>query len=115
MENQENIEQDNLKNIQDRMNGVDKAKRKSVLIIFAVVCVSIMILRLVLSFGATKDKAEGKDTEQVKVSEIESDQQKALEFSLERKRKMDGNFEEILDKWVEEDRKANEVKDGKEK
>lgn len=114
MENEK--DKDRLTDIQDRMNSVDVAKRKRILVIFACVCVLILFLKLVVTYGVLSGNGEKEERKsEVKSEEVsKSEQEQVLEFSLERKKKSD-EFEDYLDRLVEEDRKKNEIKDGETK
>ena len=103
--------EDKLTGIQDKMNAMDTAKRKKLVLIFACVCVLIMILKLAVSLGNSHGKEEKKAVTEQR-SEAMDEQRQVLEYSLERKRKSD-EFEDYLDKLVEEDRtKEKEIKNG---
>ena len=116
MENQEK-EKDNLNDIQNKMNAMDLVKRKKILVIFASVCVFAMLLKLAVSFAGHTRKEEAKADEEKARQEaaIAEQQQQVLEFSLEKKKRMNKNFEEILDRMVEEDRKESEMRNGESK
>lgn len=109
MENEKN--KDRMTDIQDRMNSVDVAKRKRILVIFACICVLILLLKLVVTYGRGTGKVEEPKSDNKSVEVTKSEQEQVLEFSLERKKKSE-EFEDYLDKLVEEDRKKNEIKNG---
>ncbi len=114
MENEKN--KDRMTDIQDRMNSVDVAKRKRILVIFACICVLFLVLKLVVSviMSGNGEKEEQK-SEVKRESVTKSEEEQVLEFSLERKKKND-DLEDYLDKLVEEDRKKEkEKKDGETK
>lgn len=107
---------DRMTDIQDRMNSVDVAKRKRILVIFACICVLFLVLKLVVSviMSGNGEKEEPK-SEVKRESVTKSEEEQVLEFSLERKKKND-DLEDYLDKLVEEDRKKEkEKKDGETK
>ncbi|MCQ2082093.1 MAG: hypothetical protein MJZ11_10575 [Lachnospiraceae bacterium] len=110
----EEQEKDRLIEIQDKMNSMDVIKRKRSLMIFAFVCAAIILLRLVVSLGGCS-RNKGNEDEALKAEEVRKEQQQVLEYSLERKKQLDSNFEEMLDKLVEEDRKEREYKNGEAK
>lgn len=112
----EQQEKDRIVEIEEKMNSMDVQKRKRFLYIFAIVCASLILLRLVVTLGGcTKTKKEEVKTESV--SELsQSEKQRILEYSLETKPR-DKKIEDFMDRLVEEDRKAteNKEKDGKAK
>lgn len=114
----ENVkDKDRMTEIQDRMNSVDVAKRKRILVIFACVCVVILVLKLVVTYGVLSgDGGKEEQKTEVKSGEVsKSEEEQVLEFSLERRKKSD-EFEDYLDRLVEEDRKKEkEIKDGETK
>lgn len=108
----EEQEKDRLIEIQDRMNSMDVTKRKRILYIFAIVCVAVIALRIVVTFiGYSRNKEQ---EEERKAEQIRSEQQQVLEYSLERKEK-DKKIEEFMDQLVEEDRKSRNINDGETK
>lgn len=114
MENEKN--KDRMTDIQDRMNSVDVAKRKRILVIFACICVFFLVLKLVVSVIMSGNGEKEEPMSEVKRESVtKSEEEQVLEFSLERKKKND-DLEDYLDKLVEEDRKKEkEKKDGETK
>lgn len=109
MENEE--EKDRLTEIQDRMNRMEVGKRKRILAIFAMACAAIIIFRFVCAFGGCSHNEEI-STEKEMMEKLNDEKQEVLEYSLERKHKMDSNVEQILDNLVQEDLKERAKKNG---
>lgn len=110
MENQEK-ENDRLQDIQDRMNGMEVKKRKHILVIFAVVCASIILLRMVVSLGGCTRTEKVAENGVSEGSMTQSEKLRVLEHSLEpQNRKQE--VEDFMQKLVDEDRKEMEKKNG---
>lgn len=110
----EEQEKDRLIDIQNKMNNMNVAKRKRTLLIFAFICAATIILRIFLTFGGCS-KNITVDEHDEKTERIKTEQQQVMEYSLERKKQLDSNVEELLDRMVEEDRKEMEKKNGEAK